>query len=83
MPDYAQSCIMWIIKDPDIEGYIDNSGLSSDGSFEEHLELVDDEVLGWLAANRMKCNPLCNWAVQETDLKQTNIIQKWWDSFIL
>ena len=30
---------------------------------------LDDEVLGWLDSNEMKCNPLkCNWAVEETDL---------------
>ena len=66
-PDYAQSCIKEILKDLDVEAYIDDCGMWSDGSFEEHLELVD-EILGQLVANGMKCNPLkCNWAFQEMD----------------
>ena len=44
-PDNAQSCIMEILKELDVEGYIDDCSLWSDSSFEEQLELVD-EVLG-------------------------------------
>ena len=66
-PDYAQSCIMEILKDLDIKGYVDDCGLWSDGSFEQNMELID-EIIGRLVANRIKCNPLkFDWVVQETD----------------
>lgn len=48
---------MEILKDLDVKGYIDDCGLWSNGSFEEHLELVD-EVVGQLVTNGMKRNPL-------------------------
>ena len=37
------------------------------GTFDEHLKVVD-LVLSQLQANNMKCNPLkCEWFVKETD----------------
>ena len=65
--DIAQSIITKIMESLDVEAYIDDCGLFSNGNFEEHLNLVD-KVLGRLVENGMKCNPLkCDWAVQETD----------------
>ena len=55
-PDWAQSCIKEILQDLDVEGYIDDCDIWTNGSFEEHLELVD-EVLRYLAANRMNVIP--------------------------
>ena len=47
--------------------YIDDVGIWTNGSFNQHLGLVD-QVLGWFTDNGMKCNPLkCDWLVQETD----------------
>ena len=56
-----------ILGDLDIEAYMDNLGLWSKGSFDEHMVVVD-KVLARLAEAGMKYNPLkCRWAVQETD----------------
>jgi hypothetical protein len=66
-PDLAQFYIEQALKGLDVEVYIDDCGIWTKGTFEEHLALVD-KVLERLAANGFKCNPLkCEWAVQETD----------------
>ena len=66
-PDAAQAIIKRILYNVDVEAYIDDCGIWTNGSFEDHLKLVDT-VLQRLAENGMKCNPLkCDWAVQETD----------------
>jgi hypothetical protein len=66
-PDLAQFYIEQALKGLDVEVYIDDCGIWTNGTFEEHLALVD-KVLERLAANGFKCNPLkCEWAVQETD----------------
>ena len=66
-PDYAQAFITKILNGLDVEVYIDDMGLWTSGSFEEHMLLVDS-ILQRLAANGMKCNPLkCEWAVKESD----------------
>ena len=65
--DVAQEMITKILDGLDIVCYIDDCGLWTDSTFEEHMELVD-KVLARLASAGMKCNPLkCNWAVEETD----------------
>ena len=47
--------------------YIDDLGIWTYGSFDDHLAVVD-LVLSRLHANNMKCNPLkCEWFVKETD----------------
>ena len=66
-PDIAQSMIMKILDGLDIEAYIDDLGIWTKISFDEHLSVVD-RVLKHLAENGMKCNPLkCKWVVKETD----------------
>ena len=66
-PDIAQSVINKILDGLDTEGYIDNCGYWSDGSFDDYLDQVD-KILTSLDDNGMKCNPLkCDWMVQETD----------------
>ena len=64
-PDFAQSMIKKILGDLDIDAYMDNHGIWTKGSFDDHL-LIVDKVLERLARNGMKCNPLkCKWAVEE------------------
>ena len=47
--------------------YMDDVGIWTDGSFEEHLEVVE-KVLQRFQQYNLKCNPLkCDWAVKETD----------------
>jgi transposase InsO family protein len=66
-PDIAQSIMDDIFNNLDVEVYIDDIRFWSNGSFDDHLETVD-EILRRLAINGMKCNPLkCAWAVKETD----------------
>ena len=67
-PDYAQSVIMKILDGLDVAAYIDDCGLWTDGSFEDHLKLVNEVLKRLLADANMKCNPLnCDWFIQETD----------------
>ena len=66
-PDVAQEMITKILNGLDVVSYIDDCGIWTDSSFEQHMELVD-KVLSRLVDAGMKCNPLkCDWAVQETD----------------
>ena len=67
-PDVAQKCMMDILQGiPNCSCYIDDCGLWTNGSFDEHLEMVD-LVLSRLHKYNMKCNPLkCEWFVKETD----------------
>ena len=54
-----------IIGDLDIDPYLDDLGIWTKGSFNEHL-LIVDKVLERLAESGMKCNPLkCRWGVEE------------------
>lgn len=67
LPDHAQSKIKEILDGLDLNCYIDDCGIFSNTTFEEHLDQVQ-AVLQHLNDNGMKVNPLkCNWAVQETD----------------
>ena len=66
-PDEAQSMMTHILRDLDVDVYIDDVGIFTDGSYDEHL-IVVDKVLDRLQSNGCKMNPLkCDWAVQETD----------------
>ena len=66
-PDIAQSVINKILDGLDTEGYIDDCGYWSDGSFDDHLKQVD-KILTRLKDNGMKCNLLkCDWMVHETN----------------
>ena len=67
-PDVAQRFMMDMLQGiPNCCCYIDDLGIWTDGSFDDHLSVVD-LVLSRLHANNMKCNPLkCEWFVQETD----------------
>merc|ERR1712113_874648 len=66
-PDFAQAAIEQILQGLDVVSYLDDIGIWTDGSYEDHLELVA-KVLDRLAANGMKTNPLkCEWAVKNSD----------------
>ena len=66
-PDIAQHVITHILSGLNITEYMDDCGIWTDGSFEEHMDLVD-QVLWRLDDNGMKCNPVkCDWDVEETD----------------
>ena len=67
-PDVAQRFMVDMLQGiPNCCCYIDDLGIWTDGSFDDHLAVVD-LVLSRLHANNMKCNPLkCEWFVKETD----------------
>ena len=67
-PDVAQRFMNDMLRGiPNCCCYIDDLGIWTNGTFEEHLKVVD-LVLSRLHANNMKCNPLkCEWFVKETD----------------
>ena len=67
-PDVAQKCMVDILQGiPNHSCYIDDLGIWTNGSFEEHLKVVD-LVLFRLDKYNLKCNPLkCEWFVKETD----------------
>ena len=67
-PYVAQRFMMDVLQGiPNCCCYINDVGIWTDGSFDNHLSVVD-LVLSHLHANNMKCNPLkCEWFVQETD----------------
>jgi len=66
-PDVAQSIMEEIFKGLDLEIYIEDIRYWSNGTFEEHMKVID-KILQHLADNGLKCNPLkCAWAIKETD----------------
>ena len=67
-PDIAQRFMVDMLQGiPNCCCYIDDLGIWTDGSFEDHLAVVD-LVLSRLHSNNMKCKPLkCKWFVKETD----------------
>eukprot|EP00957_Ditylum_brightwellii_P134947 10288953-Ditylum_brightwellii.AAC.1 len=70
-PDIAQAIIEEILHgancDVFCDRYMDDVGVFSNGSYEEHMELIG-KVLMELEKNGMKVNPLkCEWAVKEAD----------------
>eukprot|EP00957_Ditylum_brightwellii_P073116 5557234-Ditylum_brightwellii.AAC.1 len=67
VPDVAQAIINEILHDLDVERYINDIGIFTNGTYEEHMELVA-KVLKRLEGNGCKVNPLkCEWAVKETE----------------
>ena len=66
-PDVAQNLMEEILSGIDCSIYMDDVGIWTNRSFEEHLSIVE-QVLQKLAENNLKCNPLdYSWAVKETD----------------
>ena len=67
-PDFAQAIIEKVLHNlPNIEVYIDDIGIFTKCTFEEHLNLIE-QVLTQLQQANLKINPIkCEWAVQETD----------------
>ena len=66
-PDIAQAAMAKMLYGIDCSAYMDDVGIWSNGTFEQHLKIVD-KVLERFQKNNMKCNPLkCEWAVKETD----------------
>ena len=66
-PDEAQSIIEECLRDLNVDVYIDDIGIFTKGSYEEHLELIG-KVLQRLEENGFRVNPMkCEWAVKETD----------------
>ena len=55
-PDFAQSIIKKILEGLDINAYMDDLGIWTKGSFDDHMIIVN-KVLGRLARDGMKCNP--------------------------
>ena len=63
-PDVAQSYMAEMLHGIDCEYYMDDVGIWSDGSFEDHLQIVDKVVARFSEFN-MRCNPLkCDWGVK-------------------
>ena len=57
-PDVAQKCMVDILQGiPNHSCYIDDLGIWTNGSFEEHLKVVE-LVLVRLDKYNLKCNPL-------------------------
>lgn len=66
-PDVAQYHITNMLQGIDCSCYMDDVGIWTNGTFEEHLQVID-KVLSRFNEYNMKCNPLkCEWAVKETD----------------
>ena len=56
-PDVAQSMITEILAGLDVVAYIDDCGIWTDTTFEQHVDIVG-QVLQRLKGAGMKCNPL-------------------------
>eukprot|EP00957_Ditylum_brightwellii_P013093 989579-Ditylum_brightwellii.AAC.1 len=66
-PDKAHIVIEEILHGMDIDAYMDDVGIFSNGTVEDHMQLVG-KVLKHLKDNKMKVNPLkCEWGVHEMD----------------
>ena len=66
-PDEAQAIIEETLRDLDVETYIDDIGIFTNGTYEDHLRVIET-VLTRLQDAGFRINPLkCEWAVQETD----------------
>eukprot|EP00957_Ditylum_brightwellii_P023417 1767709-Ditylum_brightwellii.AAC.1 len=65
-PDVVQAIIDDILYDLDVEQYIDDIGVFTNRTYEEHMCLVR-VVLQRLEDNELKVNPLkCEWVVQRS-----------------
>eukprot|EP00957_Ditylum_brightwellii_P141543 10783057-Ditylum_brightwellii.AAC.1 len=51
--DVAQSIIEEVVNELDVDAYMDDVGVFTYGSFEEHMQLVE-QVLKWLEENSLK-----------------------------
>ena len=68
-PDETQAIMDEILQGLDVTCYIDNIGIWTTGTFDEHLELVD-KVLQRIVDSNLKTKPLkCKWGVKETDFR--------------
>ena len=66
-PDYAQALIKKILKGLNVDCYINDMGIWTNGTNDFHFEIVQT-VLERIQDNSLKCNPLkCNWAIKEFD----------------
>ena len=66
-PDIAQALIEKITAGLDVDAYIDDCGIFTNGTIDEHFSAVE-KVLQRFQENGCKINLLkCEWAVQETD----------------
>ena len=66
-PDYTQALIEKILKGLNVDCYIDDMGIWTNGTIDFHFDKVR-AVLERIRDNGLKFNPLkCNWAVKETD----------------
>ena len=67
LPYAAQAEMERILNGLDCVVYLDDIGIWSNNSYEEHMTTVT-KILERLAKNNLKTNPLkCEWAVKETD----------------
>ena len=65
-PDVTQNIMEEILSGIDCSIYMDDVGIWTNGSFKEHLSIVE-QILWKFAENNLKYNPLkCSWAVKET-----------------
>eukprot|EP00957_Ditylum_brightwellii_P112164 8551753-Ditylum_brightwellii.AAC.1 len=65
--DEAQTVTEEILRGMDIDAHMDDVGIFSNGTLEDHMQLVI-KVLKCKEDNNMKVNPLkCEWGVHETD----------------
>ena len=66
-PDVAQAYMVEMLQGIPSECYMDDVGVWTNGSFKDHMAIID-RILQRFQQKNMKCNPLkCSWAVQETD----------------
>ena len=83
LPDIEKLVINNILDGLDTEGYIDDCGYWSVGTFDNHLARVD-EILTWLEGNGLKCNPLkCDWLVHKTNFLRKTMELCAWDELQL
>eukprot|EP00957_Ditylum_brightwellii_P167323 12737903-Ditylum_brightwellii.AAC.1 len=62
-PDVAQAIVEEFLHGKDVETYLDDVGIFSNGDFKDHMKIVA-KVLQQLQENNMKVNPLkCKWGI--------------------
>ena len=65
-PDVAQAYMVEMLQGIPSECYMDDVDMCTNGSFKEHMAIIN-QILQSSQQNNMKCNPLkCSWEVQET-----------------